>query len=93
MSLDGPTAAKIFNGAITAWNDPAIAALNPGAALPAQPIRVVFRSDESGTSENFQRYLDTAGYGAWARVLARRSTAASARRRWQRGCCRGRRQR
>ncbi|GAB3004114.1 phosphate ABC transporter substrate-binding protein PstS [Mycobacterium bourgelatii] len=67
LSLDGPTAAKIFNGAITAWNDPAIAALNPGAALPAQPIRVVFRSDESGTSENFQRYLDTAGYGAWGK--------------------------
>lgn len=67
LRLDGPTAAKIFNGAITAWNDPAISTLNPGAVLPAQPIRVVFRSDESGTSENFQRYLDTAGDGAWGR--------------------------
>jgi phosphate transport system substrate-binding protein len=67
LNLDGPTAAKIFNGAITSWNDPAIAALNSGVALPAEPIRVVFRSDESGTSDNFQRYLDTAGNGAWGK--------------------------
>ncbi|CAM2921536.1 phosphate ABC transporter substrate-binding protein PstS [Mycobacterium intermedium] len=72
LSLDGPTAAKIFNGAITAWDDPAIAALNPGATLPGQPIRVVFRSDESGTSENFQRYLDTAGNGAWGKGAGKR---------------------
>jgi phosphate transport system substrate-binding protein len=65
LILDGPTAAKIFNGTITSWNDPAIAALNTNAKLPAQPIRVVFRSDESGTSDNFQRYLDTTSAGAW----------------------------
>jgi phosphate transport system substrate-binding protein len=67
LTLDGTTAAKIFNGAITAWNDPAIAALNPGVTLPAEPIRVIFRSDESGTSDNFQKYLDTAGNGAWGK--------------------------
>ncbi|OBK22949.1 phosphate ABC transporter substrate-binding protein PstS [Mycobacterium asiaticum] len=67
LVLDGPTAAKVFNGAITSWNDPAIAALNPGVALPAEAIRVVFRSDESGTSDNFQRYLDTASDGAWGK--------------------------
>src|SRR6516165_3778550 len=67
LSLDGPTAAKIFNGAITTWNDPAIAAINSGAALPAEPIRVVFRSDESGTSDNFQHYLDAASNGAWGK--------------------------
>ena len=67
LILDGPTAAKIFNGAITTWNDPAIAALNPGASPPAESIRVVFRSDLSGTSDNFQEYLDTAGNGAWGR--------------------------
>lgn len=72
LNLDGPTAANIFNGAITAWNDPAIAALNGGAALPAEPIRVVFRSDESGTSDNFQRYLDTAANGAWGRGAGKR---------------------
>jgi phosphate transport system substrate-binding protein len=67
LTLDGPTAAKIFNGGITTWNDPAIQALNSGAALPAQPIHVVFRSDLSGTSDNFQEYLDTAGNNAWGK--------------------------
>jgi len=67
LNLDGPTAAKIFNGGIETWNDAAISALNPGVTLPAKPIRVVFRSDQSGTSDNFQRYLDTASGGAWGR--------------------------
>ena len=67
LILDGPTAAKIFNGAITTWNDPAIRALNSGVALPVEPIGVVFRSDLSGTTDNFQKYLDSASNGAWAR--------------------------
>ena len=71
LNLDGPTAANIFNGTITAWNDPAIAALNTGAELPATPIRVVSRSDESGTTDNFQRYLDTASAGSWSRGAGR----------------------
>lgn len=71
LTLDGATAAKIFNGRITTWNDPAIAALNSGVQLPAQQIRVVFRSDDSGTSENFQRYLDTASDGAWGKGAAK----------------------
>jgi phosphate transport system substrate-binding protein len=67
LSLDGPTLAKIFNGGITAWNDPAIQALNSGFTLPGEPIHVVFRSDESGTSDNFQKYLDAASNGAWGK--------------------------
>jgi phosphate transport system substrate-binding protein len=67
LSLDGPTAAGIFNGDITTWNDSQIQALNSGATLPAEPIRVVFRSDESGTTDNFQRYLDSASNGAWSK--------------------------
>jgi len=67
LNLDGPNAARIFNGGITTWNDAAIQALNPGVTLPAEPIRVVFRSDESGSTDNFQRYLDTASNGAWNR--------------------------
>ncbi len=67
LVLDGPTAAKIFDGAITTWNDPAIAALNRGVSLPDEPIRVVFRSDLSGTTDNFQQYLDSASDGAWDR--------------------------
>ena len=67
LALDGPTTAKIFNGAITSWDDEAIKALNPGATLPAEPIHVVFRSDESGTTDNFQQYLDVASDGAWGK--------------------------
>ena len=67
LSLDGPTSAKIFNGAITKWNDPAIQALNSGVTLPGEPIHVVFRNDESGTTDNFQHYLDAASDGAWGK--------------------------
>jgi phosphate transport system substrate-binding protein len=67
LNLDGPTTAKIFNGSITTWNDPGITALNPGTALPALPIHVVFRSDQSGTTDNFQQYLDAASNGAWGK--------------------------
>jgi phosphate transport system substrate-binding protein len=67
LNLDGPTAAKIFNGTIKTWNDPAITALNAGTALPALPIHVVFRSDQSGTTDNFQQYLDAASDGAWGK--------------------------
>ncbi|RDI47336.1 phosphate ABC transporter substrate-binding protein PstS [Nocardia mexicana] len=67
LVLDGPTAAKIFNGTITRWDDVAIKALNQKANLPAEPIRVIFRSDESGTTDNFQKYLDSASNGAWGK--------------------------
>jgi phosphate transport system substrate-binding protein len=67
LNLDGPTLARIFNGGITTWNDAAIQALNAGVTLPAEPIRVVFRSDQSGTSDNFQKYLDTASNNAWGK--------------------------
>jgi len=57
MKLDGATLAAIFMGSITKWNDPAIAALNPGVTLPELRITVVHRSDGSGTSFNFTNYL------------------------------------
>jgi phosphate transport system substrate-binding protein len=57
LKLDGPTLANIFLGKIKAWNDPAIAALNPGTKLPEQKITVVHRSDGSGTTFNFVNYL------------------------------------
>jgi phosphate transport system substrate-binding protein len=67
LNLDGPTTAKIFNGTIKTWNDPAITALNSGTTLPDLPIHVVFRSDQSGTTDNFQQYLDGASDGAWGK--------------------------
>lgn len=57
IKLDGNTAADIFRGAITKWNDPAIAALNPGKSLPATAITVSHRSDGSGTTYAFTHYL------------------------------------
>ncbi len=65
LALDGPTLAKIFNGAVKTWNAPEIAALNEGVTLPAEPINVIFRSDESGTTDNFLQYLEAASDGAW----------------------------
>ncbi|MFK2919749.1 phosphate ABC transporter substrate-binding protein PstS [Dyella koreensis] len=57
LKLDGTTLADIFLGKITNWNDPKIAALNAGLALPAGKITVVHRSDGSGTSFNFTNFL------------------------------------
>jgi phosphate transport system substrate-binding protein len=57
LVLDGTTLADIFLGKIARWNDPAIAALNPGLELPDAKITVVHRSDGSGTSFNFTNYL------------------------------------
>jgi phosphate transport system substrate-binding protein len=65
LNLNGPVAAQIFNGQINMWNDAAIQLLNLGIKMPAEPIRVVFRSDESGTTDNFQKYLDTVSAGTW----------------------------
>ena len=66
LVLDAEVAAKIFYGKITTWNDPAIAALNTGVTLPSTPIKVYFRSDESGTTENFTKYLKAAAPDAWS---------------------------
>ena len=57
LRLTGPVLADIYLGKITTWNDPAITALNPGVALPADKINVVKRSDGSGTTFNFVNYL------------------------------------
>jgi phosphate transport system substrate-binding protein len=58
LTLDSDTLAKIFLGTITKWNDPAIAALNEGVALPDEDIIVAHRSDGSGTTSIFTTYLD-----------------------------------
>jgi phosphate transport system substrate-binding protein len=57
LKLDGTTIADIFLGKITRWNDPRLAALNPGRTLPSADIVVVHRSDGSGTSFVFTDYL------------------------------------
>jgi phosphate transport system substrate-binding protein len=65
LQLDSPTIAKIFQGEITTWNDPAIAALNDGVDLPDTAITAVHRSDDSGTTANFTDWLSKTSDGAW----------------------------
>jgi len=65
LVLTPAVTAKIFNGLITKWNDPAIMAINKGVTLPATAIKVFFRSDESGTTDNFTKYLNAAASTDW----------------------------
>lgn len=65
LNLDAATLAKIFKGDITTWNDPAIAALNTQATLPAANITAVHRSDDSGTTKNFADYLNQNAPEVW----------------------------
>ncbi len=58
LQLSPATIAKIFQREITNWNDPAIAADNPDATLPDQAITVAHRSDSSGTTGNFTKFLE-----------------------------------
>jgi phosphate transport system substrate-binding protein len=57
LQLTRAALAGIYLGTVTRWNDPAIAAANPEAALPDLPIRVAYRSDGSGTTFVFTQHL------------------------------------
>jgi phosphate transport system substrate-binding protein len=57
MRLTGELLADIYLGKVTTWADQAVAAVNPGLALPDAPIAVVHRSDGSGTTFNFPAFL------------------------------------
>ena len=65
LNLAPATIAGIFNGSITTWNAPEIAADNPDATLPSTAITPVHRSDKSGTTKNFTDYLDQAAGDVW----------------------------
>jgi phosphate transport system substrate-binding protein len=65
LQLSPVTIAKIFQRDIKKWNDKDIAADNPGVKLPDADIVVAHRSDGSGTTDNFTKYLDKASGGAW----------------------------
>ncbi len=65
LNLAPATVAGIFNGSITTWNDPAIAADNPDATLPSTAISPVHRGDDSGTTTNFTDYLSKAAGDVW----------------------------
>ena len=57
LQFDGQVLEGIFDGSIKTWNDKKIAAINKGLKLPANPITTCVRSDSSGTSFVFSRYL------------------------------------
>ncbi len=65
LVLNADVIAQIFQGQVTNWNDPAIAALNEGVSLPDEGITPIYRSDSSGTTDNFQKYLSAAAPEAW----------------------------
>ena len=70
VNMDATTIAKVFNGEITRWNDPAITEQNPGLDLPNLTITVVHRSDKSGTTLNFVSYLKDVAPSAWPHDLS-----------------------
>jgi phosphate transport system substrate-binding protein len=84
LKIDGPTLAAIYSGKVTEWDDPAIKAMNPTAALPHQAIIPVRRADGSGDTFIFTQFLDFSaeswennpGYGteiAWPKVDAEKA--------------------
>jgi phosphate transport system substrate-binding protein len=73
LKLDGPVLADIFMGKITRWNDPKIAAMNPGEKLPGTDVVVVHRSDGSGTSYIFTDFLSSVSPG-WEKTVGRNTS-------------------
>jgi len=65
LRLAPATAARIFAGAVTRWDDPVIAADNPGVVLPSTAIRTVHRNDSSGTTANFTAFLAATAGADW----------------------------
>ncbi|MEU2648400.1 phosphate ABC transporter substrate-binding protein PstS [Streptomyces albidoflavus] len=65
LNLDAATLADIFNDKISTWDDEAIKKLNPDAELPDTKIQAFHRSDESGTTDNFTKYLKAAAPKSW----------------------------
>lgn len=70
INMDADTIAKIFDGKITKWNDPAIADQNKDLTLPDAAITVVHRSDKSGTTQNFVSYFKDQAPDSWTYDLS-----------------------
>jgi phosphate transport system substrate-binding protein len=65
LQLSAPVIAQIFEGKITTWNNSAIAADNPGVTLPSTAITIAVRSDSSGTTNNFSKFLKAGAGSVW----------------------------
>jgi phosphate transport system substrate-binding protein len=70
LRLSGATIAAIFTNKITTWNDPAIAADNPGLTLPDEPIIPVVRTDSSGATMAFTQWMSATQGSAWTAYCA-----------------------
>lgn len=69
LRLSGDVVAKVFTGQITNWNDAAIQADNPGLAMPDKKITPVVRSDGSGTSAQFTKWMSSQYPSVWTRGM------------------------
>jgi len=75
LRLSGENVAKIFTRTITKWNDPAIQADNPGLTMPARDIVPVVRSDGSGSSAQFTKWMIAMHQGIWDEYCQRSGRA------------------
>lgn len=82
LDLDSSVLVGIFTGTITTWNNPAIAALNPGIELPNTPIIVVYRTDASGDNFIFSDYLYDTQPAAWNAYTSALQSPAGAQAIW-----------
>jgi phosphate transport system substrate-binding protein len=69
LNLNGSVLAQIYDGKITAWNDSAIAKLNPGVTLPSTKIVTIHRADSSGSTVLFAQYLNAQDPTDWPSTL------------------------
>ena len=67
LVLTADLVAKIFTGKVSTWNDPAIKAVNKGVNLPSAKISVFARSDDSGTTQNFEKYMAASAPKVWTK--------------------------
>jgi phosphate transport system substrate-binding protein len=67
LKLNGKVLAAMYEGSIKTWNDPQIAALNPGVNLPPTPVVPLHRSDGSGDTFVFTQYLSKQDPDGWGK--------------------------
>ncbi len=74
LKLSGKLLSQIYQGKVTTWNDPSIAAANPGVTLPSTPIVTLHRSDSSGDTFLFTSFLSKADANGWGKSIAFNTT-------------------
>ncbi len=65
LNLTAKVLGGIMNGRYKTWDDEEIQKLNPKTKLPSNPINVIYRSDTSGTTQNFANFLRGNGASGW----------------------------